>query len=492
MDIKGIAVKNMSLPAMDYQEQNPIVICAKKGDNDTRVLRISITDACGVMSLFRFNKARFNAKFEDDTSVHYMCAIDYENNVIIVPIDGAVTKNEGRVSCDVTLWKHEGNRDQLIFTTKSFYLIVKGSNIESVDFENDSNYNVLLDLIGTVTNLHDDINVAESTRIENENQRVLNELSRTIAENNRDEREEIRISSENDRVNAEEERVSSEATRKSMETTRSINETQRKAEDNMRKRAEKDRVDAENIRVSSETKRYNAEAARVTAEKDRNNNEALRESKENARKESELNRATAEETRIEKEAIREKAETQREKTELERNTSEKSRIATETTRSNAEKSRVENEISRNENEQQRILLANKFQKILLPIDNTKANQVGRARLEIDKVSGNLVAKELKGEKGDKGEVGPANELSIGIVNKGYEPIAELVGQAGNQILNLTLPKGDKGNDGVMHTLSSGYYALNVNEEGHLILTYADGDAPPDFKINEEGHLILTI
>lgn len=492
MDIKGIAVKDMSLPAMDYQEQTPIVICAQKGDKNTRVLRISITDACGIMDLFRFNKARFNAKFEDGTSVHYMCTIDYENNLIIAPIDGAVTKNEGSVSCDVTLWKHEENRDQLIFTTKCFYLIVKDSNIESVDFENGSNYNVLLDLIGTVTNMHDDIYVAESSRTENENQRISNESSRIVAENNRDEREEIRISAENDRVNAEEERVRDEATRKSMETTRSINETQRKAEDNMRKTAEKNRVNAEYIRDSSETKRYNAEVARVAAEKDRNSNEALRESKENARKESELNRATAEETRIEKEAIREKAEAQRKNAEVERSASEKSRIATETTRINAEKSRVENENARNENEQQRIALASELQKRLLPINNSKANQVGRARLEIDKATGNLVAKELKGEKGDKGEVGPANELSIGIVTKGDEPIAELVGEAGNQILNLTLPKGDKGNDGVCHTISAGYYALNINKEGHLILTYADGDTPPDFKINEEGHLILTI
>lgn len=97
-----------------------------------------------------------------------------------------------------------------------------------------------------------------------------------------------------------------------------------------------------------------------------------------------------------------------------------------------------------------------------------------------------------GKQGIKGEPGPPTKLSIGTIAKGEEASAELIGVAGNQILNLTLPKGDKGKDGVIQEITAGYFALSINEEGHLILTYADGDTPPDLKINEEGHLILTL
>jgi hypothetical protein len=46
---------------------------------------------------------------------------------------------------------------------------------------------------------------------------------------------------------------------------------------------------------------------------------------------------------------------------------------------------------------------------------------------------------------------------------------------------------------VMATLpadSTGLYAFEIDEDGHLILTYADG-TPPDFTIDGDGHLIYT-
>lgn len=92
----------------------------------------------------------------------------------------------------------------------------------------------------------------------------------------------------------------------------------------------------------------------------------------------------------------------------------------------------------------------------------------------------------------RGEVGPPIKLTMGEVNKGDEPNAELIGDAGEQILNLTLPKGDKGIDGVLQKIGAGYFALGINDEGNLILSYADGDIPPDLHINTDGRLILTI
>lgn len=52
------------------------------------------------------------------------------------------------------------------------------------------------------------------------------------------------------------------------------------------------------------------------------------------------------------------------------------------------------------------------------------------------------------------------------------------------------PEGPRGINGVAVAVD-GQYAFNVNEEGHLIVSYT-GDSPPALRINESGHLILEV
>lgn len=52
-----------------------------------------------------------------------------------------------------------------------------------------------------------------------------------------------------------------------------------------------------------------------------------------------------------------------------------------------------------------------------------------------------------GDRGPKGDVGPANTLAIGTVTGGATAAATLTGAAPNQTLNLVLPKGDTGEPG---------------------------------------------
>ena len=53
----------------------------------------------------------------------------------------------------------------------------------------------------------------------------------------------------------------------------------------------------------------------------------------------------------------------------------------------------------------------------------------------------------KGEQGIQGETGATTSLSIGRVSSGEEASATIIGEAPDQILNLVLPKGDKGEKG---------------------------------------------
>lgn len=53
----------------------------------------------------------------------------------------------------------------------------------------------------------------------------------------------------------------------------------------------------------------------------------------------------------------------------------------------------------------------------------------------------------QGEPGPQGNPGPANILTIGTVQGGETADASITGDSPNQVLNLTLPKGDKGDTG---------------------------------------------
>ncbi len=52
------------------------------------------------------------------------------------------------------------------------------------------------------------------------------------------------------------------------------------------------------------------------------------------------------------------------------------------------------------------------------------------------------------------------------------------------------PKGEQGVNGVA-VATTGTYAFQVDENGHLILSYT-GEEKPDFSISDSGHLILTL
>lgn len=82
----------------------------------------------------------------------------------------------------------------------------------------------------------------------------------------------------------------------------------------------------------------------------------------------------------------------------------------------------------------------------------------------------------RGPQGTQGETGPQGS----------------VGPQGPQgIQGPQGPEGPKGASGVAVS-ASGIFAFNVNDAGHLILSYADGDSPPDARIGDDGHLYFTL
>ena len=88
-----------------------------------------------------------------------------------------------------------------------------------------------------------------------------------------------------------------------------------------------------------------------------------------------------------------------------------------------------------------------------------------------KMPGSVGPKGDQGEKGDtgsQGPAGPANVLSIGTVETGTHSSATITGTSPEQMLNLTLQKGDKGDTG------NGIASAVLNADYTLTLTFTDG------------------
>lgn len=74
----------------------------------------------------------------------------------------------------------------------------------------------------------------------------------------------------------------------------------------------------------------------------------------------------------------------------------------------------------------------------------------------------------KGATGAQGPQGPANTLTIGTVQGGATAAATITGTSPNQILNLTLPKGDKGDTGPAGQDTSNIYSTTEAAVGQWV------------------------
>lgn len=86
---------------------------------------------------------------------------------------------------------------------------------------------------------------------------------------------------------------------------------------------------------------------------------------------------------------------------------------------------------------------------------------------------------IQGPPGAEGAPGPAG------------PSGTIGPQGPQGIQGPPGPQGPPGMSGVAVS-ASGWFALNINDAGHLIYTYTDGEEPKDLYIDTNGHLMLDI
>ena len=85
-------------------------------------------------------------------------------------------------------------------------------------------------------------------------------------------------------------------------------------------------------------------------------------------------------------------------------------------------------------------------------------------------------------------IAAGTSINIGTVTTlepGSDAYVTNSGTSSEATLNFGIPKGDKGATGM------GPFHFSINEEGHLLVSYADSEHP-DFYIGNDGHLYLGL
>ncbi|MBV1817347.1 BppU family phage baseplate upper protein [Bacteroidales bacterium MSK.15.36] len=198
---------------------------------------------------------------------------------------------------------------------------------------------------------------------------------------------------------------------------------------------EKSRIEAENKRVVAESKRVETENQREQNESQRKSAESQRQKNEEERKSSEVQRQSNESTRQSQENKRNEAENKRAANEESRKGSEATRRIDENKRVAAENERVKNEDARKTNENTRIANEKKREQNRKIVESWIANpsQFNGKDLEFIwngtklgvRLKGDTEYQyvDLKGQKGDPGDVGNLTaEQVISALN--YQPAKE--------------------------------------------------------------------
>lgn len=85
----------------------------------------------------------------------------------------------------------------------------------------------------------------------------------------------------------------------------------------------------------------------------------------------------------------------------------------------------------------------------------------------------------------------AMKFSVGSVVEGHEAAVSITGTVPEFEFHFTLPKGPKGDGGIVTDLKPGLFGMYVNSAGHLIVVHNDNEPAPPLSIID-GKLIYTI
>lgn len=212
--------------SVDVAKRNVFsAIVAKQLDNNSRFLKVTITNLGEKLSVAATSTVVINALREDGLSKAFLGEAN-DDGTVTVPLTLWMLELDGEVKCDISV---VGTEDRKL-TTMTFILAVEAANYSGDEIADDENYDLLISLLSEVA----ECKTAEAERVANENTRISNETTRQSNETTRKSNETSRKSAETARGTAEKARADAETERASAEDTRKANEEARQAAETLR------------------------------------------------------------------------------------------------------------------------------------------------------------------------------------------------------------------------------------------------------------------
>lgn len=178
--------------SVDVAKRNVFsAIVAKQLDNNSRFLKVTITNLGEKLSVAATSTVVINALREDGLSKAFLGEAN-DDGTVTVPLTLWMLELDGEVKCDISV---VGTEDRKL-TTMTFILAVEAANYSGEDITEDENYDLLISLLSEVS----EAKVAEAGRVETEKARVAAETARADAET-------LRATAETERATAEHNRA---------------------------------------------------------------------------------------------------------------------------------------------------------------------------------------------------------------------------------------------------------------------------------------------
>lgn len=158
IDLTGKAVTTLKLPTTSYTGVPIETVYAQEGDMHSRIFRVQLYDERGAIDLSFYDTVKLSATNKNGDILVEEGEIDGRFGVCELSND--MLAFDGRLSCNVLFIKKVENGDDVVLTSRPFYVIVSKTHGGNADITEDESYNILVYFLEEVQGLIDDIEEA--------------------------------------------------------------------------------------------------------------------------------------------------------------------------------------------------------------------------------------------------------------------------------------------------------------------------------------------
>ena len=139
--------------SVDVAQENIIKsIVAKQYDNDSRFLKVRLTNEGKQINVNPTSVVTINALREDDEAKAFAGTVN-EDGTVTVPITNWMLELDGQIKCDISVI----NAEQRKLSSTAFTIQVEAATYDGGNISDDDKYDILVNLIAEVKSLEEDL-----------------------------------------------------------------------------------------------------------------------------------------------------------------------------------------------------------------------------------------------------------------------------------------------------------------------------------------------